>query len=39
MFSFQACKRIQSELDTEGLFRKTGSVKKQKVIAEVYLQF
>lgn len=29
-----ACKRIQTELETEGLFRKTGSVKKQKAIQE-----
>lgn len=31
---FKACKRIQNDLDTEGLFRKTGSVKKQKVVAD-----
>lgn len=29
-----ACKRIQTELETEGLFRKTGSVKKQKMIQD-----
>lgn len=29
-----ACRRIQSENKTEGLFRKTGSVKKQKLIQE-----
>lgn len=33
-FLIQACKKIQLELETEGIFRKTGSVKKQKIIAE-----
>ena len=36
-FVLMACKRIQMELETEGLFRKTGSVKKQKLIQE-YLE-
>lgn len=33
-FVLMACKRLQTELETEGLFRKTGSVKKQKMIQE-----
>lgn len=33
-FIYKACKRIQLDLEVEGIFRKTGSVKKQKVIAE-----
>ncbi|CRL03020.1 CLUMA_CG016346, isoform A [Clunio marinus] len=33
-FVLMACKRIQAELETEGLFRKTGSVKQQKIIQD-----
>lgn len=33
-FVSSACSMIQMELETEGLFRKTGSLHKQKVIQE-----
>lgn len=37
-FVVECCKRIQMELETEGLFRKNGSVKTQKLIQEHYEQ-